>query len=216
MFKIYKVLKDKKPDGIDEELILFPTGVTNLPPITSTTSYVREAWLNSLQEHFSEKLKESGNTCLSMVIYPKLSKDWKSDHEGLTNVEHVNQYIEQLEKVVRWLNAAEVSHNDLLPRNILWSVDKTTNKLSIRVIDFEDATFFGDSLKSAPYDLRYPFYQGHCKEPSAEANNFFLKYVTEFIKQREVFRFRLFMEKIDSEREERKENENMEKHDTGK
>lgn len=194
IFCIYEALHKCKPVDVGEdELILFPVGVVNIPPNKGNTTGIRELITTQVNQHFSDKFKnnlQDPDYCCSTIMYTYLDLNlWSSSHENLPDL-YVPQYIAQLKKIIGWLNTAKVSHNDILPRNILWSIQN--EQLCLLLIDFEDSCFFGEShLRATSNDNRYPF--RYKILASKEANYFFQYNVEQFIKQRETFSFVDFM-----------------------
>jgi serine/threonine protein kinase len=184
-------------EAVEMKWILFPDGVANIPPsIIGSTDKLRETLVQRVELHFSHNpsiiaaLRDS-KACVPTILYPNLdSGRWIASHRTLHD-NFIADYIAQLTHIVGWLNAAHVSHNDLLPRNILWSVSND-GKLSVVLIDFEDACFFDEPppVSFVP-DNRYPLVFDI--QPSADANYFFLFYIEKFVNQRETYSFADFM-----------------------
>lgn len=192
---MYEALHNTKPSSSlgEDELIIFPIGVANIPPGNiDNTKNIRKFMIDQINKHFQHKSPKQWETiesCISTMIFRYLDpKHWTSSHETL-GVNFIQEYIQQVTKIVNWLNDAKVSHNDLLPRNILWAV--INGKLRVVLIDFEDACFFDHIKPPIAYDHRYPFFHGIL--PSKRANDFFLFYIKKFVQQRTTFSFSDFM-----------------------
>jgi hypothetical protein len=205
LFEIYRRLFETMPvesvSNPTRNTILYPLGVANLPPETVQESEnVRLHMLSTIRTYFSEDdFPFDEDRPYPLVIYPLLSNEW-------TNSKPAEQwypdYKEQLYHAVNWLNAAEVSHNDLLPRNVMWRVTKD-NRLELKLIDFEHSCFFNDYIKTefvsaCQRDPRYPFNisADGLAIGGKEHNDSFCKNIKAFMKSKEI----QFYEFMDSHR----------------
>jgi hypothetical protein len=199
-FRIAESLYQQKPLGINPDLILFPLGTANCPPANNNPGLHR-LMADKINGHFGNEFRlflQRRDNVLPVIIYPLLEKAWTVSQKP--PAAHVDSYLLQLKDAVTWLNAGSISHNDLLPRNILFRL--VAGKIEIKIIDFEFSTFFHEELPEdflQRSDRRYPFCPERGVKPDssvvgqAEFNNFFFLAIKEFVNQQAVGGFTDFM-----------------------
>jgi len=138
-----------------------------------------------------------GCPCVAFDLLPE-EEGWQS---GLPPLHLSSAYIQQLNKAVDILHAAQVAHMDLLPSNILWRPSPAAphRDVELRIIDFEDAVPYGaaiDNIEELRKDFRYPVsFDDPRKTISAsqEHNTWFLDAITRWVEARTFSSFTDFM-----------------------
>lgn len=143
-----------------------------------------------------------------LIIFPCLGTDWTINKP---EKQFHSSYLKELRLAVDWLNRSGVSHNDLLPRNVMWRAKEggegrgrgkgSTKEVEIKLIDFEYACNFNSLIpqpfaEAAADDCRYPFRFMDENEirGSQEANEFFYRAIARFLQSTDSS-FRDFMTK---------------------
>jgi hypothetical protein len=199
MFEIYGRLFKTKSVELNSPMntILFPLGVANLPQKeVEASENVYAHMLRMIRKYFDPRtFPLDKDRPYPLVIYPLLGNEWHNTTITKPEKRWHLAFKEQLLRAVNWLNAAEVSHNDLLPRNVMWRVTND-NRLELKLIDFEYSCFFGDYIPhyfntACEGDSRYPF--NKLAVGRKEYNDFFYKNILDFLVSSEG-RFSTFMD----------------------
>lgn len=93
------------------------------------------------------------NGKLGGVLFPRLRGDWRI---GLPEDELIHSaYLEELRRVLKVLHQhALLVHGDCCPCNISWKWDSKSNRISVKLLDFDTAVEVGEELPTALLDLK--------------------------------------------------------------
>ena len=203
VMQLYEQLRLKSPLELGDirQLVLFPEGVVTMPGEGLHLDQL-SAIRGLLQSSYDmDRFKHVELFC-PLILFPQLSDEtgWSVSKPSEDLRE---SYLTKLRLAVRALNAAEIAHLDLRPANIMWRrrVNESTassvattlsvsvaGEVDLRLIDFEDALFFGHKLHPDVFeylirDARYPFdfRQSNVNtRAKMEHNEFFLEAVSQW------------------------------------
>lgn len=199
IMETYEVLRKSSASAAD--LILFPAGVVSVPAGDGAENRdLRVGLMAHCEEHFAQE--ELTHTPL--ILFPRLH-GWKTEKPP----EHLQRsYIKQLKRVRDVLDEARIAHLDQRAANIMWrekqqgGSDAQPGKVEIRLIDFEEARFFGELIPGVRVealvrkrDWRYPFKSGDDELDQfagKKHNAFFFKALKQWINS-DIVKFDDFM-----------------------
>lgn len=183
IFRVYELLRQTfvaRNSRGDEFPILFPEGLITIPSSTTKCSKaLRTKIIERCEKFFPALVHTDMGSAVDfqpLILFQHLNSClWRQDKPTTKTLRDL--YIAELACAVEMLNQAGVAHMDLHPANILWrSATSTTlsdectvadvveNTLHIKIIDFEDAVIFGDTINiewvatiADKHIYRYPF-----------------------------------------------------------
>lgn len=194
IMRIYERLRVKSLLRTDEDLrkscVLFPAGVVAIPGELAQESKDLRALLidHCTANGFGTEILSSHTPVILFPLLPSSLWSTEKPPELLRDA-----YLRELYKANKALDDARVAHLDERPANIMWRANG--DKVELRLIDFEDAVFFGDFIPH-PFveyvvlngDWRYPFKSGdeqNLQKARAVHNDFFSKAVTQWVRSEE-------------------------------